>query len=144
MRICIFKEQAHCKKLGRNLCRYDLLPAEDVLFMGLSYGCYSNNRSEWSFLWGRAGRVLCAPSRPPAAGGPRGQGDVRVLPLNLALRAALHVRAGLLLNSWHEPCLSGISLYLHLRNRNFHFGCSSEILLELVIMDCPSTDSSSI
>lgn len=96
MRVYIFKEQAHCKKLGRNLCRCDLLLAEDVLFLALSYGCYSNNRSEWSLLWGRAGRVLHAPSWPPAAGGPRGQGDVRVLPLNLALRAALHVRAGLL------------------------------------------------
>lgn len=46
--------------------------------------------------------------------------------------------------SRHGPCLSGISLYLHLRNRNFCFGCSSEIHLELVFMDSPSNASSSI
>lgn len=43
MCIYIFKEQVHCKKLELNLlCQYDILLAEDILFMDISYGCYGN------------------------------------------------------------------------------------------------------
>lgn len=41
--VYIFKEQVRRKKLELNLlCQYDILLAEDNLFMDLSYGCYGN------------------------------------------------------------------------------------------------------
>lgn len=64
----IFKEQVHCKKLELNpLCQYDILLAEDILFMDFSYGCHSNKTAVsgpfCGTVWGRH----CPPCAVPPA-----------------------------------------------------------------------------